>query len=131
MSGLEVARELARAEGETKLLPLSSYVDPDYILGTLESGAHGYLTKDESLSTIVTATWTVLNGGVYVGSRVSMGVVAKRTARVARELPGVDTERTLFALGLSPCRSWTQPPQPTHIQILIRSISFLRTALSV
>ncbi len=102
MSGLEVISRLHRTGSATKVLPLSAYSDPAYILGTLECGAWGYLTKNESLSAIVDAVWTALRGGVYVSSRGSMQGMAHWTRRNVRETSSGDSETTLLRLGITP-----------------------------
>lgn len=63
MTGLEVAQRL-KADGEViRVLVLSAYEDAEYITKLLESGAvAGYLTKSESLETIVAAVRGVSKG---------------------------------------------------------------------
>jgi DNA-binding NarL/FixJ family response regulator len=63
MTGLEVATKL-KDDGEViRVLVLSAYEDPEYITKLLESGAvAGYLTKSESLETIVAAVRGVSKG---------------------------------------------------------------------
>ncbi len=63
MTGLEVARRL-QDDGEViRVLVLSAYQDAEYISKLLESGAvAGYLTKSESLETIVAAVRGVSKG---------------------------------------------------------------------
>lgn len=47
MRGDEVARRLIQQRPELKILAVSSFDNPQYILTMLENGARGYLTKDE------------------------------------------------------------------------------------
>lgn len=63
MTGLEVATRL-KDDGEAiRVLVLSAYEDAEYITKLLESGAvAGYLTKSESLDTIVAAVRGVSKG---------------------------------------------------------------------
>lgn len=63
MTGLEVATKL-KDDGEAiRVLVLSAYEDAEYITKLLESGAvAGYLTKSESLDTIVAAVRGVSKG---------------------------------------------------------------------
>ena len=63
MTGLEVATRL-KDDGEAiRVLVLSAYEDAEYITKLLESGAvAGYLTKSESLETIVAAVRGVSKG---------------------------------------------------------------------
>ncbi|MEM8485994.1 MAG: response regulator transcription factor [Bacteroidota bacterium] len=63
MTGLEVATKLQEDGEAIRVLVLSAYEDPEYITKLLESGAvAGYLTKSESLDTIVAAVRGVSKG---------------------------------------------------------------------
>ncbi len=63
MTGLEVATHLQEDGEAIRVLVLSAYEDPEYITKLLESGAvAGYLTKSESLDTIVAAVRGVSKG---------------------------------------------------------------------
>ena len=63
MSGLEVATRLKDEGAAIRVLVLSAYEDAEYITKLLESGAvAGYLTKSESLDTIVAAVRGVSKG---------------------------------------------------------------------
>lgn len=55
MNGVEVTRRLFQEKSRTQVLVLSAYEDEDYIFAVLDSGAAGYLTKQEPLATIVEA----------------------------------------------------------------------------
>lgn len=62
MTGVEVAQRL-RAEGASvRVLALSAHDDTQYILGVLESGAAGYLLKEEAPEAIVAAVRGVARG---------------------------------------------------------------------
>ena len=43
-----VMRHIHDTQPDMKVLAVSSYSDRDYILGMLENGASGYITKDEA-----------------------------------------------------------------------------------
>jgi DNA-binding NarL/FixJ family response regulator len=47
-----------------KVLAVSSYSDRDYILGMLENGASGYITKDEAPMMLVEAIRSIINKGI-------------------------------------------------------------------
>ncbi|MFT5142152.1 MAG: DNA-binding NarL/FixJ family response regulator [Rhodothermales bacterium] len=55
INGVEVTRRLFQEQARTQVLVLSAYEDEDYIFAVLDSGAAGYLTKQEPLATIVEA----------------------------------------------------------------------------
>lgn len=53
MDGLHVAAQLRERQSPVRVLALSAYNDRQYILGMLENGAAGYLTKDEAPAILV------------------------------------------------------------------------------
>ena len=62
IKGVEVAQKLKNQENEIHILALSAYDDKQYILELLESGASGYLTKEEAPETIIDAIRGVAQG---------------------------------------------------------------------
>ncbi len=60
--GITVAREIQAAELDVRVLALSAHDDEEYIMKLLQSGAAGYLTKEEALDTIVDAVRGVARG---------------------------------------------------------------------
>jgi DNA-binding NarL/FixJ family response regulator len=62
LKGVEVAQRLHGANTSTRILALSAYDDKQYILELLESGASGYLTKEEAPETILDAIRGVAQG---------------------------------------------------------------------
>lgn len=105
MTGVQVAQQLENEKIDVLILPLSGFRDPEYVFALLESGAAGYMTKDERLEDIVTAIRTVAKGGVYVSPRVAVDIVeekkqqrkeASREERVRRELIDLGISSTLL-----------------------------------
>lgn len=62
IKGVEVAQKLKTQESDIHILALSAYDDKQYILELLESGASGYLTKEEAPETIIEAIRGVAQG---------------------------------------------------------------------
>lgn len=62
IKGVEVAQRLHNLNSPVKILALSAYDDKQYIQELLESGAAGYLTKEEAPDTIVDAIRGVSQG---------------------------------------------------------------------
>ncbi len=62
ISGIEVARRLKAAEAPVRILALSAHDNEEYVVKLLDSGASGYLTKQEPLETIVSAVRGVAKG---------------------------------------------------------------------
>ncbi len=90
VSGVEVARELQRRGDRVHVLALSSYDDQEYVIGLLESGANGYLTKEKAPFLIAEAVRAVARG------EVRWFVRPERADSVAQEL----TEREKEVLRL-------------------------------
>jgi two-component system response regulator DegU len=62
IDGLRVAREIKRNQIPIRILALSAHDDNQYVLGMLERGAVGYLTKDEVPALLVKAIRGVARG---------------------------------------------------------------------
>ncbi|GAB5520277.1 MAG: response regulator transcription factor [Rhodothermales bacterium] len=79
LSGLDVTKELRKRAPEIQILILSAYADEDYIFGVLDCGASGYLTKQESLSSIVEAVRGVGRGEAgWLSQRIAALFVGAR-----------------------------------------------------
>ena len=72
LNGRQVAQRISEDELPVKVLVLSAYDDNQYILGMLENGVAGYLTKDEVPEQLVKAVHGVARG--------EEGWVSKRVA---------------------------------------------------
>jgi DNA-binding NarL/FixJ family response regulator len=58
----EVLRELVKAVPQAKVVMLSGYVKMDYIDRAIESGAWGYLSKNESMEDLFASIMKVASG---------------------------------------------------------------------
>ena len=54
-------RKIHDMQPDMKVLAVSSYSDRDYILGMMESGAAGYITKDEAPTLLLEAIRSIIN----------------------------------------------------------------------
>ena len=61
--GDAVMRRIHNVQPDMKVLAVSSYSDRDYILGMLENGAAGYITKDEAPMMLLEAIRSIINKG--------------------------------------------------------------------
>lgn len=59
-----VMRQIHGMQPDLKVLALSSYTDRDYILGMMEHGAAGYITKDEAPTMLIEAIRNVIEKGL-------------------------------------------------------------------
>jgi DNA-binding NarL/FixJ family response regulator len=62
LNGIQVARELSTRESHVRILVLSAHDDRAHILGMLDAGVAGYLTKDEASDVLVKAVRRVAEG---------------------------------------------------------------------
>jgi two-component system, NarL family, response regulator DegU len=77
LNGREVAARLQQMGSPVKILALSAYDDPVYIRELLESGAVGYLVKEEAPETIVEAVRGVAHGEQgWVSRRIAAQMVS-------------------------------------------------------
>lgn len=58
-----VMRRIHDTQPDMKVLAVSSYSDRDYILGMLENGAAGYITKDEAPMMLLEAIRSIIRNG--------------------------------------------------------------------
>ena len=79
ISGTQVAREVKKKYPYLKVLAFSAHDDPVYVRGVLESGAAGYLMKDEAPEALLEAV-----RGVALGEQgwVSRKIAGQMTAWV-------------------------------------------------
>jgi two-component system response regulator DegU len=77
VKGIEVAQQLRQMGSTVKILVLSAHDDPFYIRELLESGASGYLVKEEAPETIVEAVRGVAHGEQgWVSRRIAAQMVS-------------------------------------------------------
>lgn len=69
LDGIETARFLQHEGSPVKILALSIYDDIEYIEGVLQTGAAGYLTKDEVVDMLGRAIHSISRGERCILSR--------------------------------------------------------------
>jgi DNA-binding NarL/FixJ family response regulator len=82
MEGSEATRLIRGRHPEVAVIILSSFSGDSHLLGALEAGAHGYVLKDTSISTIINAIQAIVDG-----ARVMSGSVADRLYRMVSSKP--------------------------------------------
>jgi DNA-binding NarL/FixJ family response regulator len=80
-SGLEVVRQLQNRTTSTAVLALTAHDDPEMIFGLLESGATGYVLKDEALETLANAVSATAQGESWLSPSVASQVVRRAVAK--------------------------------------------------
>ena len=98
VSGVEVARAIARDGISVRVLALSAYDSAEYVGGLLRAGASGYLTKDKAPALVVEAVQAVARGeGRWFVSPQSAGLDSALALLSEREVDVL----TLLARGAS------------------------------
>src|SRR5262245_23910603 len=84
LNGLETARRLRETLPQTKIVLLTMYTEEPYVLEALEAGAVGYVLKTQAVGDIVQAIRDVLEGDIYLSTRVASTVVQAYLTRSSR-----------------------------------------------
>lgn len=71
MSGLEAMREIGRQGARCRVLMLSIYDNPEYVVDVMRAGASGYILKDVSAVEMLNAVESIANGGTYLSNAVA------------------------------------------------------------
>ena len=75
LSGLEVAKRVARESPRTRIVILSMHADPTYVNQALRAGVAGYLLKGAAVAELPLALEAVMRGESYLTPKVSRLVV--------------------------------------------------------
>ncbi len=71
MNGLEVLKRLKSTHPHLPVLMLSMHSGYHYVMGSLKSGASGYLNKETAPEELVAAIRKAIDGGIYVSKSLS------------------------------------------------------------
>lgn len=77
MDGIEAARQIRDASPGTRILMISAYKYPSYVLACLKAGAVGYLTKNASLDQIISAIRMIYSGGSVFDLKVTGNILSR------------------------------------------------------
>ena len=107
LNGLEVARQLRAQHTSTAILALTVHDDSQTIFSLLESGAIGYVLKDEALETLANAVRAAAQGDSWLSPAVARQVVQRAVERTSytpalatacEPIPLTPTERQVLSL---------------------------------
>jgi DNA-binding NarL/FixJ family response regulator len=107
LNGLEVTRQLRAQHTSTAILALTVHSDSETIFSLLESGAIGYVLKDEALETLAHAVRAAAQGDSWLSPAVARHVVQRAvehstldttSATPADSLPLTPAERQVLSL---------------------------------
>lgn len=73
--GLEVARAVHSQGLATRIILLTMHNEPDAANKALQSGAHGYVLKDNAFEDLVYALRSVARGGTFISPSLAAGVL--------------------------------------------------------
>lgn len=96
MTGIELVKQLVPLNLSTRYLMLSMHDSEEYVLQSVDAGAHGYLLKDASRDEFLKAVQTICDGGLYFSGHVSQYLVnryrEKGTTAISEPInPAIDT----------------------------------------
>jgi len=77
LNGIEATRQIVAHCPEVKVIMLSMHADRRYVIGALEAGAAGYVTKSCSLKELAAAIRNVYENKKYLSPEVSSIVIEK------------------------------------------------------
>jgi DNA-binding NarL/FixJ family response regulator len=104
LSGLDVLKELSKANKLPPTIILTTFDDHELVLAGIKAGARGYLLKDVSLAELVNAVKTVAEGGSIVKPAVTQrllkGLENLQTDFYSLDQPDPLTERETEILRL-------------------------------
>jgi DNA-binding NarL/FixJ family response regulator len=103
LDGLEATRRILEADGQSRILILTTFALDDYVYEALQAGASGFVLKDDPPEQLIAAVRTIAAGDALLSPTVTKSVI-KEFARLPRPAPPreVDdlTERELEILRL-------------------------------
>ena len=105
LDGVEATRRIRAAQPETEIVVLTTHADDQSILGALQAGARGYLTKDAGIAEISRAIQAAAAHQALLDPAVQARLLAAATASAApvapaAELPDELTPREAEVLSL-------------------------------
>lgn len=83
MGGVEATAALQQRHPEAAVVVLTSFEDDESILGALQAGARGYLTKDADRSVILQAVQSAFAGNAVLDPSVQLRLLALASSRPA------------------------------------------------
>ena len=84
-SGLTAIEEIRRVAPSVRVLMLSVYDQPEYVVESVRAGAHGYLRKDTTPSELRQAITAIHAGGGYFSPTVATHLTAAVQGRIEEE----------------------------------------------
>lgn len=92
LNGLEATVRVKREFPQVRVLILSMYATPDYVVRALRAGASGYLLKDAAPAELELALQAVARGEMYLSAAVSKTVITDYLRRLKNESKETDQD---------------------------------------
>ena len=127
-TGIQVAADVRRLDAATRVLVLSMYNQPEYVLESVKSGARGYLLKDSAPAELRRAVRAVHEGDTYFPPPVTERLAAAREAPVRASPLDVLTPRERDVL-LGVARGETNKQIAARLGISHRTVETHRESL--
>jgi DNA-binding NarL/FixJ family response regulator len=107
-ASFDAARQIKTDKPETHVIYLSAFSNDRYIEDALQSGCSGYLTKDESMETVITAIRSAVTNGAYYSPKVRERLVVDPEKGLTLEGAGATKASSLSARELEVLRYLAQ-----------------------
>jgi DNA-binding NarL/FixJ family response regulator len=75
LNGIDAAREMKRAQADTKVLLLTQHTEDEYVTEALRAGVHGYVLKNQAAEDLLHALNEVSQGRTYISPSIAGTVV--------------------------------------------------------
>jgi DNA-binding NarL/FixJ family response regulator len=119
LNGLDALKKLSGLYPNLKLIVLTMHEEPEYILKSMNSGAHAYLLKNVEPQELQKAIMTVVNGGKYYTQTVA-GIIMESLSKTEPDQEAL-TPRELEVLKLI-CRGMSNNQIASELFISIRTV---------
>jgi DNA-binding NarL/FixJ family response regulator len=120
ITGLEIARRVAADNIKTKIIFLTMYKEEDMFNEAMDSGAYGYVLKENAVEDVLESVKTVAENRYYISPNISGYLVKRLNTRknFATQQPSINdltkSERTILKL-ISQDKTTQQIADELHI----------------
>jgi DNA-binding NarL/FixJ family response regulator len=112
MDGLQATRKIKREYPDIRVLMVTIYEDPDYLLEALKAGAAGYVLKEASRNELISSVLGVLSGDYPVASGLSASLLRRLVKDIEEQVTSPPE-----AAG-RPSASLVEPLTPRELEVL-------------
>ena len=85
LNGIELCKRIRKQQAKVKVLILTMQADPYFTTEALKAGAHGYLLKEESFSSLIDSIKAVLNGKIVLSPSLQSHVVLEDAVEKSKQ----------------------------------------------